>query len=194
MIANERAALNRIGGVVDHIRSKRRRFDARAHQILISQTVFIRSGLPTGKPKSYSARLSSPCSRFLAKKPLTSAALASRIGTDVRGARDFFDALVAPGLLCRDKHDRYRNSETTGLYLDRCMPTYLGGSFVQYNSREGMWGSLTEALRAGRPRTELHGQGHFETARTILYGSIFRRCHDCGPLAVGATDRRAVSV
>jgi Dimerisation domain len=130
----------------------------------------------------------------LATKPLTAASLACRIGVDVRGARDFFDALAALGLLCRDKDGRYHNSEATGLYLDRCMPTYLGGSFVQYNSREGMWGSLTEALRAGRPRTELHGQGHFETARTILYGSIFRRCHDCGPLAVGATDRRAVSV
>jgi hypothetical protein len=101
---------------------------------------------------------------LLATKPLTAASLACRIGIDVRGARDFFDALVALGLLRRDKDGRYRNSEAAGLYLDRCLPTYLGGSFVQYNSREyGMWGSLTEALRTGRPRTELNGQDHFES-------------------------------
>jgi hypothetical protein len=42
--------------------------------------------------------------------------------------------------------------------------TYLGGSFDQYNRQEyGMWGSLTEVLRTGRPRTEINGQDHFES-------------------------------
>ena len=100
----------------------------------------------------------------LAKAPLHAAALAAQLDIDQRGARDFFDALVALGLLNRDVHGRYQNSEATNLYLDRAKPTYLGGSFDQYNRREyGMWGLLTEALRTGRPSTEINGHDHFES-------------------------------
>lgn len=104
---------------------------------------------------------------ILAKGPLDAAALAARLDIDRRGARDFFDALVALGLLNRVADGRYQNSEATNLFLDKAKPTYLGGSFDQYNWREyGMWGSLTEALRTGRPRAEINGQDHF--------GSIYR--------------------
>lgn len=98
----------------------------------------------------------------LSDGPLALAELAPRVGVDARGARDFFDALVALGLLVRDGENRYRNSEAADLYLDPCKPTYLGASFAQYNAREyGMWSALTEALRSGRPRTELHDHDHF---------------------------------
>lgn len=100
----------------------------------------------------------------LAKEPLDAAELAGRLDIDRRGARDFFDALVALGLLNRDVGGQYRNTEATNLYLDRAKPTYLGGSFDQYNRREyGMWGLLTEALRSGRPQTEINGHDHFES-------------------------------
>jgi O-methyltransferase/methyltransferase family protein len=98
----------------------------------------------------------------LAKEPLNAATLAARLDIDRRGARDFFDALVALDLLNRDADGRYQNTEATNLYLDRAKPTYLGGSFDQYNRREyGMWGLLTEALRTGSPRTEIEGYDHF---------------------------------
>ena len=101
---------------------------------------------------------------ILAKEPLAATALARRIAIDGRGARDFFDALVALELLTRDAEGRYRNSEAADLYLDRGKPTYLGASFAQYNTREyAMWGALTETLRSGRPRTELNGHDHFES-------------------------------
>jgi precorrin-6B methylase 2 len=101
---------------------------------------------------------------MLAKGPLDAAVLAGQLGIDRRGARDFFDALVALGLLNRISDGRYQNTKAGNLYLDKAKPTYLGGSFDQYNRREyGMWGSLTEALRTGRPRTEINGHDHFES-------------------------------
>src|SRR5436309_15389267 len=66
----------------------------------------------------------------LATGPLDAAALAGRIKVNKRGARDFFDALVAMGLLTRDAEARYRNTGETDHYLDEAKATYLGASFV----------------------------------------------------------------
>jgi O-methyltransferase/methyltransferase family protein len=98
----------------------------------------------------------------LAERPLDSAALMTQTGLHERGARDFFDALVALGVLERDDAGRYANTRETGLYLDRRKPTYLGGMFEQLNAREyGMWGSLSEALRTGMPQTGIEETRHF---------------------------------
>ncbi|MBR0950378.1 methyltransferase [Bradyrhizobium canariense] len=98
----------------------------------------------------------------LAAGPLDARDLASRIRVHGRSARDFFDALVATGLLTRDDEGRYRNTEESDFYLDRAKPTYLGASFDQYNRREYvLWGSLTQSLQTGNPAAETHGQDHF---------------------------------
>ncbi|GAA0005882.1 methyltransferase [Bradyrhizobium diazoefficiens] len=98
----------------------------------------------------------------LAAGPLDARELASRIQVHGRAARDFFDALVATGLLTRDDEGRYRNTEESDLYLDQAKPTYLGASFDQYNRREyALWGSLTQSLQTGNPAAETHGQDHF---------------------------------
>jgi hypothetical protein len=98
----------------------------------------------------------------LAAGPLDARDLASRIQVHGRPARDFFDALVATGLLTRDDEGRYRNTEESDFYLDRAKPTYLGASFDQYNRREyALWGSLTQSLQTGNPAAETHGQDHF---------------------------------
>lgn len=103
----------------------------------------------------------------LATGPLDATELASRTHVHNRAARDFFDALVAMGLLTRDGKGRYRNTEESDHYLDQAKPTYLGASFNQYNRREyALWGSLTQSLRTGSPAAETHGQDHFES----LYG------------------------
>jgi hypothetical protein len=72
----------------------------------------------------------------LADAPLDHETLGERLGIDKRGARDFFDALVALGLLERDDHDRYANMAETDLYLDRRKPTYIGGELEHFNSRQ----------------------------------------------------------
>jgi len=62
----------------------------------------------------------------LAKSPLRTDDLTARLQLHSRGARDFFDALVALGMLERE-NDVYRNTQATDLFLDRNKPTYLGG-------------------------------------------------------------------
>jgi precorrin-6B methylase 2 len=100
----------------------------------------------------------------LATGSLDATELAKRVKVNERAARDFFDALVALGLLTRDAKGRYRNTGESDHYLDAAKPTYLGASFDQYNRREyAMWGSLTEALRTGDPAAETNGQDHFES-------------------------------
>ena len=80
--------------------------------------------------------------------------LTRRVGLHERGARDFFDALVALGLLERDAQGLYRNAPDTDLYLDRRKPDYLGHLLVHLNARHYRnWGSLTQALRSGAPRS-----------------------------------------
>jgi hypothetical protein len=98
----------------------------------------------------------------LAARPLDAGTLANRTQVHSRAACDFFDALVAMGLLTRDDEGRYRNTEESDHYLDRAKPTYLGASFEQYNRREyALWGSLTRSLQTGSPAAETDGQDHF---------------------------------
>jgi O-methyltransferase domain/Dimerisation domain len=82
-----------------------------------------------------------------------------------RGARDFFDCLVALGMLQRaGKH--YQNSPEADLFLVRGKPSYIGGLLEMANERlYGFWGTLTEALQTGLPQNELKtgGAGLFDT-------------------------------
>jgi hypothetical protein len=107
----------------------------------------------------------------LATGPLDAATLANRTQVHSRAACDFFDALVAMGLLTRDDEGRYRNTAESDHYLDRVKPTYLGASFDQYNRREyALWGSLTRSLQTGSPAAETDGQDHFG----LLYSDAAR--------------------
>ncbi len=90
-------------------------------------------------------------------------ALRERLGLHPRSASDFFDALVALGMLERDE-GRYANTPATELFLDRGKPSYLGGILEMANARlYGFWGSLTEGLQTGVPQNEAkHGENFFE--------------------------------
>jgi len=101
----------------------------------------------------------------LAKAPSDAETLRTRLGLHGRGVFDFFDALVALGLLERTD-GRYANTPATDLFLDRAKPSYLGGILEMFNARlYGFWGSLTEALRTGQPQNEgkTGSAGLFET-------------------------------
>src|SRR5690242_19219678 len=90
----------------------------------------------------------------LAKGPLETKALTKRLNLHPRSARDFFDALVALGML-RRTGTRYTNTPDTALFLDRAKPSYIGGMLEMANARlYRFWGSLTEALRTGKPQNE----------------------------------------
>jgi hypothetical protein len=101
----------------------------------------------------------------LADGPLDLAALGKRVSIDERGARDFFDALVALGMLERDDDGRYANTPETDLYLDRRKPTYIGGELERYNAYVfPHWNSLTQALRTGKPQSGARATGHYSAA------------------------------
>ncbi|HEX5501699.1 MAG TPA: methyltransferase [Thermomicrobiales bacterium] len=103
----------------------------------------------------------------LAAGPLDAEALRGRLGLHPRGARDFFDALVALGMLER-QGDQYRNTPETGAFLDRTTAPYSGGFLEMSGARlYGFWGSLTEALRTGQPQNEAKTGGDF-------FGAIYR--------------------
>ncbi|MEP7154090.1 MAG: methyltransferase, partial [Nitrospira sp.] len=91
----------------------------------------------------------------LAGKPLDADALTKRLELHPRSARDFFDALVALGMLKR-VGTRYANTSETALFLDRAKPSYVGGILEMANARlYPFWGSLTEGLRTGKPQNEV---------------------------------------
>ena len=94
---------------------------------------------------------------------LTGAALARKVGLHARAIPDFPDALVALGLLQRDREGadaRYTNTPDTKQFLDRKSPAYLGGFLAMCNARlYRYWGDLTEALKTGQPQNEIKHTG-----------------------------------
>src|SRR3954451_9356804 len=94
----------------------------------------------------------------LGSAQLTAAEIAERVGLHDRSRSDFLDALVSLGLLDRagdEAQRRYANTAATAAFLDKASPAYIGGILEMVNARlYGFWGSLTDALRTGRPQNE----------------------------------------
>jgi hypothetical protein len=90
----------------------------------------------------------------LAKGPRDADTLRQQLGLHPRSSRDFFDALVALGMLKRSGQ-RYANTPETAWFLDRNKPSYVGGMLEMANARlYRFWGSLTEGLQTGRRKTK----------------------------------------
>jgi SAM-dependent methyltransferase len=98
----------------------------------------------------------------LAEGPLDGEQLTQRLGIAERGARDFFDALVALGMLRRGDEGRYSNGPEADLYLDRRKPTYIGGELEHYSRYVyPHWSSLTAALKTGEPQSGGRAKRHY---------------------------------
>jgi O-methyltransferase domain/Dimerisation domain len=106
--------------------------------------------------------------------------LRDRLGLHPRSATDFFDALVALGMLERDQ-DGYANTPATELFLDRAKPSYVGGLLEMANARlYPFWGSLTDGLRSGEPQNEAKvGEDFFAT----LYSDPARLAQFAGAMS-----------
>jgi hypothetical protein len=88
--------------------------------------------------------------------PLDLETLTCRIGIHRRGAGDFFDALVALGLLYRDPAGWYSNGPESDRYLVRGRPNYLGGLLKHLDARHyHNWSRLQQALLTGEPQSAL---------------------------------------
>ncbi len=87
----------------------------------------------------------------LADGPLERESLRLQLGIDERGAKPFFDALVALGLLAREG-EKFRNTAESDFYLDPGKPVYAGRLFMDKEwGPLGSWDRLSSALRTGRP-------------------------------------------
>jgi hypothetical protein len=122
----------------------------------------------------------------LANQPMAADALRERLGLHPRSARDFFDALVALGMLRRDG-DIYTNTPDGDVFLDRNKPSYIGGILEMANARlYPFWGSLTEGLRSGQPQNEAKTGGDFFS---VLYedpGRVRDFAHAMTGLSMGS--------
>jgi hypothetical protein len=95
----------------------------------------------------------------LARHPEDLATLQGRLGLHPRAARDFLDALVALKFLER-RDGKYHNTPSTDLFLDKRMPSYIGGVLEMASHRlYPFWGQLTTALRTGLPQNEAKDGG-----------------------------------
>jgi O-methyltransferase domain/Dimerisation domain len=121
----------------------------------ISADAIFRVGLGFRAAKALLSAIELDLFTVLAAGALDGEALRRRLGIHARGARDFFDALVALGLLER-QDGFYRNTPATDHYLDRNKPSYVGEYFEHANTLLfEAWASLTQALRTGKPRYRL---------------------------------------
>jgi hypothetical protein len=140
-----------------------------AHQIMPNRLVEL--GTAYRRAKVLLTAIELDLFTMLAERPLGEQALAQALGLHSRGTRDFFDALVALGLLERDREGLYSNAPEAGAYLDRDAPMFLGGMFEQFGKREyRMWETLADALRTGEPQTGIPDREHF----TALYSDPAR--------------------
>lgn len=104
----------------------------------------------------------------LGDRRMSGAELGAALGLHPRGIADFFDSLVAMGVLDREGDGAaalYFNTPASALYLDSTQPRYIGGIMVMLNARLfKYWNDLPEALRTGKAQNETkHGQkGVFE--------------------------------
>jgi O-methyltransferase domain/Dimerisation domain len=105
--------------------------------------------------------------------------LRTRLGLHERSATDFFDALVALGMLERED-GHYSNTPATDLFLDRAKPSYMGGMLEMAEHRlYPFWASLTEGLRTGEPQNEAKTGGDFFAA---LYADPARLAQFAGAM------------
>src|SRR4051794_20611190 len=63
---------------------------------------------------------------LLADGPLDAESIRAKLELHPRAMRDFLDALVALGMIARDKDSQYANTPATNEFLDRRKPAYIG--------------------------------------------------------------------
>jgi precorrin-6B methylase 2 len=91
----------------------------------------------------------------LAEGPKPAQALIDKLGWHPRAATTALDALVAAGLLRRDKSGRYSNTARTSMFLDRQKSTYIGGLMELASTRlYDLWSGLGDLLESGVPAAE----------------------------------------
>ncbi len=141
-------------------------------QIAVTPEKIMQLGLGFWGSKTFLSAVELGLFTELANGPLSAEQLTERLELNSRSARDFFDALVALGMLER-QDGLYRNTPEASQFLVKNKLGYIGGMLEMANERlYPFWGSLTEGLRTGLPQNEIKtgGGGLFES----IYGDPAR--------------------
>jgi SAM-dependent methyltransferase len=110
--------------------------------------------------------------------------LTDRTGLHRRSARDFFDSLVALGLLSRDADGCYSNGPESDCYLVRGKPSYLGGLLRHLNVRLYQnWNLLTQALKTGAPQRDGISDGYTALYTDAMTQEVFLSGMTAGSLS-----------
>ncbi len=98
-----------------------------------------------------------------------SAEIAKVLGTNPRATELFLNALVALGLLHKEK-DEFYNTDTSLIYLVKTSPKYFGGMVLFEEGLWDTWGRLEEAIRTGKPARspDMFQEREEETERFIM--------------------------
>jgi len=84
---------------------------------------------------------------LLAQGPMSAQGLTDRLGWHPGAAATAFDALVAGGLLRRDRAGRYANTLRASTFLDREKSTYIGGLMELSSTRlYDLWSGRAENI------------------------------------------------
>ncbi len=98
-----------------------------------------------------------------------SAEIAKALGTNPRATELFLNALVALGLLHKEK-DEFYNTDTSLIYLVKTSPKYFGGMVLFEEGFWDTWGRLEEVIRTGKPARspDMFQEREEETERFIM--------------------------
>src|SRR2546430_319472 len=110
---------------------------SQSSQSTLSPEKFIQIGMGFWPAKALMSAVELGVCTELAKSPKNADALAKALAMQGRGSRDFFDALVALGVIERDG-DVYRNTPEADHFLDKNKPTYMGG-IILVEKVVGFW-------------------------------------------------------
>ncbi len=100
---------------------------------------------------------------------LSNAAVAEKLGTDVRGTTMLLNALCALGLL--DKSDgNYRNTDFASTFLLKASPRYIGHLVMHHHFLLPSWARLDQGVRTGRPTRDRVSRADGERREAFLMG------------------------
>lgn len=99
----------------------------------------------------------------------SSAEIAKALSTNPRATELFLNALVALGLLHKEK-DKFYNTDSSLTYLVKTSPKYFGGMILFEEGLWSTWGRLEEAIHTGKPARspDMFQEKEEETERFIM--------------------------
>ncbi|MER3445559.1 MAG: hypothetical protein C4291_01395 [Candidatus Dadabacteria bacterium] len=105
----------------------------------------------------------------IGNKGSSSNAIARTLGTNHRATELLLNALVALGLLNKERRKFY-NTESSIMYLVKTSPKYFGGMILFEGGLWDTWGRLEEAIRTGKPARspDMFQEKEEETERFIM--------------------------